>query len=167
MPAGKMRMSVASLMVVGLVLVTGGVWWSSRAQAKDECHQINTTQSAVANFANFTTAGEIKAGFLKGMTHFTGDPASLTPIRSTPAPPLKPTFSYTGDLLITTPSGTLTTRSVGVFENGPFGRGTQLDHVIAGSGLYSGAEGFLYFNFEADDSGAAFTSSVTGEICVH
>jgi hypothetical protein len=80
---------------------------------------------------------------------------------------VNPTFSYTGDLLITTVKGTLTTRSVGVFESGAFGRGTQFDRVIAGTGLYSGAEGFLSFNFEADATGAAFTSTVTGEICVH
>ena len=79
---------------------------------------------------------------------------------------MKPISSYTGDLQITTPKGTLTTRSVGVFEGGPFGRGTQFDRVIAGTGLYSGASGFLYFNFEANDTGAAFTSSVVGEVCV-
>jgi len=167
MQAWPIRIGVASLCFVGLVIVTGDALFSTQAEAQGQCHNINTTQTAVADFAHFTTAGEIKSGFLKGTTKFTGDPASLTQITSTPSPPLKPTFSYTGDLLITTPSGTLTTRSVGVFESGPFGRGTQFDRVIAGTGLYSGAEGFLYFNFEGDATGAAFTSTVMGEICVN
>jgi hypothetical protein len=43
-------------------------------------------------------------------------------------------FYYTADLEITTKKGTLTTRSVGVFEGMPFGLGTQFDRVIGGTG---------------------------------
>jgi hypothetical protein len=168
MQVWQSRIGVASLLFVGLVVVSGGVWLSSPAEAKGQCHSINTTQTAVADFENFTTTGEIKSGFLKGMTNFTGDPLSLTQITSAASPPVVPeTFSYTGDLQITTPKGTLTTRSVGVFEGVPLGRGAQFDRVIAGTGLYSGATGFLYFNFEADDTGAAFTSTVNGEVCIN
>lgn len=89
------------------------------------------------------------------------------PITGDTSPPVEmQTSSYTGDLQITTAKGVLTTRSVGVFAGVPFGRGAQFDQVIAGTGLYDGAEGFLYFNFEADDTAAAFTSTVTGEVCV-
>jgi len=162
----KIKIGMISLIVVGLV-VFGGISLSSRAAAKGQCHQINTTQTTVADFANFTTTGEIKSGFLKGTTEFTGDPSALIQISGTSSPPVEPqTFSYTGDLEITTAKGTLTTRSVGVFEGVPFGRGSQFDRVIASAGLYEGAEGFLYFNFVADDTGGAFTSTVSGEVCV-
>lgn len=165
MQTWKMRVGIASLIVVGLV-VLGSTLLSSPAEAKGQCHSINTTQTTVADFANFTTAGEIKSGFLKGETTFTGDPSSLTPITGSTAPPVElQTFSYTGELEITTAKGTLTTRSVGVFEGVPFGRGSQFDHVIDGTGLYAGANGFLYFNFVADETGGAFTSTVSGEVC--
>ncbi|MEZ4865719.1 MAG: hypothetical protein R3C14_30685 [Caldilineaceae bacterium] len=167
MQTQKLQRSVVSLMVIGLVAVGGTMWWSGPADAKGQCHSINTTQTTVADFANFTTAGEIKSGFLKGTTKFTGDASALTQITGTNSPPVEPqTFSYTGDLKITTAKGTLTTRSVGAFESASFGRGAQFDRVIAGTGLYADAEGFLYFNFVADDTGGAFTSTVSGEICV-
>jgi hypothetical protein len=149
------------------VLLTGALAWPGLAEAKGQCHKINTTMTAVADFSNFTTAGEIKSGFLKGTTKFTGDPAALTQITSAIKPPVRPdTFSYTGDLEITTNHGTLTTRSVGVFESGSLGLGTQFDRVIAGTGVFNGADGFLYFNFVADEAGGTFSSSVSGEVCL-
>ena len=163
----KLKIGITCFILLGLVVVTGNVLWFSQAEAKGQCHQVNTTQTTVADFANFTTTGEIKSGFLKGTTKFTGDSSALTQITGVTSPPVEPlTFSYTGDLQITTAQGVLTTRGVGVFEGVPFGRGAQFDQVIGGTGLYAGAEGFLYFNFVADDTGAAFTSSVSGEVCV-
>ena len=159
----KMLVGVTSLLVVGVMVVAGGMlMWSTPAEAHGQCHKIHATQTAVADFEAFTTAGEITSGLLKGTTKFTGDLTSLTPI--TGAEPL--TFSYTGDLEITTRKGTLTTRSVGVFEGVPFGVGVQFDRVIKGMGGFEGAEGVLFFRFEADDTGAAFTSSVNGEVCL-
>jgi hypothetical protein len=156
-----------SLFVALLGVIGGALTWPRLAEAKGQCHKINTTMTSVADFSNFTTAGEIKSGFLKGTTKFTGDPDALTPITSATKPPVKPeTFSYIGDLEITTNKGILTTRGVGVFEAVPFGRGTQFDRVIAGTGVFAGANGFLQFNFVADDTGGAFSSSVSGEVCV-
>jgi hypothetical protein len=164
----EMILRVTSFLV-GLIVVAGGMPTGSRqAKAEGQCHKINTTQTVVADFATFTTDGEIKSGFLKGTTKFTGDQSSLSPITSTNSPPVEPlTFSYTGNLEITTPGGTLTTRSVGVFEGIPFGVGTQFDRVIGGTGLFNGANGFLFFIFEADSTGGAFVSSVSGEVCVN
>jgi len=117
---------------------------SRQAKAEGQCHKINTMQAVVADFATFTTDGEIRSGLLKGSTKFTGDPLSLSPITGTNSPPVAPpTFSYTGNLEITTHDGTLTTRSVGVFEAIPLGVGTQFDRVIGGTGLFDGAKGFL------------------------
>ena len=165
----KILLGMTSLLVVGLMVVAGGMLtWSTRAEAEGQCHKIHTTQTAVADFSTFTTAGEIASGLLKGTTKFTGDPASLTQITGTVSPPVEPmTSSYTGDLEITTRKGTLTTRSVGVFEGVPFGLGTQFDRVIRGTGIFEGANGFLFFRFEADHTGGAFTSAVSGEVCIH
>jgi hypothetical protein len=138
-----------------------------RAEAKGQCHKINTTLTSVADFTTFTTTGEIKSGFLKGTTVFTGDGASLALITSVPSPPVEPfTFSYTGDLVVTTPKGTLTTRGVGVFKFSPFGLGSQFDRVIGGTGFFEGAEGHLYFDIVTDETGAVFTNQVTGEVCL-
>jgi hypothetical protein len=158
-----------SVLLVVCLAATGLMWLApGQAEAKGQCHQINTTHTSVADFENFTTEGEVKSGFLKGTTHFTGDPASLIPITSMPSPPVEPlTFSYTGDLQIMTDKGILKTRGVGVFEGVPFGIGTQFDRVIGGTDLFDGAEGFLYYTFVADETGAAFTSAVSGEICVN
>jgi hypothetical protein len=138
----KMILGITSLLV-GLIVVAGGMLPGSRqAKAEGQCHQINTTQTVVADFATFTTA--------------------------TNSPPVEPlTFSYSGDLEITTHDGTLATRSVGVFEGVPFGVGTQFDREIGGTGLFNGASGFLFFIFEADSTGEAFVSSVSGEVCVN
>jgi len=153
-------------LVVAMVL-TGALAWPRPTEAKGQCHQINTTMTSVANFSNFTTTGQINSGLLKGTTKFTGDPVAVTPITSATKPPVKsPTFSYVGDLEITTDQGILTTRSVGIFEGVPFGRAVQFDHVTGGTGLFDGATGLLYFNSVTDSTGGAFSSSVSGEVCV-
>jgi len=149
---------VIGLVATGLLLIA-----PDPAEAQGQCHKINTTQMSVINPSDFTTVGEFKSGILKGTSKFTGDQASVTPIPG----PAVPTVSYTGILEITTNKGTLTTRGVGVFETAPFGIGTQFDRVIGGTGLFAGATGFLYYTFTGDASGAAFTSVVSGEICVN
>ena len=164
----KVVIRVTRLVFVGLIVLAGGILLSSQARADGQCHMINTTITSVADFSTFTTEGEIKSGFLKGTTVFIGDALSLTQITSTVSPPVVPfTSSYTGDLKISTKKGTLTTRGVGIFEPGPFGLGTQFDRVISGTGLFDGADGYLFFNFETDDTGVVFTGSVSGEVCVN
>jgi hypothetical protein len=164
----KMLVSVTGLLGIGMIAVAGGILMrSASAGADGRCHTIRATQAAVADFEAFTTTGEITSGLLKGTTRFTGDQTSLTQITGTDSPPINLlTYSYTGDLKITTRKGTLTTRSVGVFEGIPFGVGVQFDRIIEGTGVFEGADGVLFFRFKADDTGAAFTSSVNGEVCL-
>ena len=164
----KIIIMVVSLVVAGILVVVGTLLMATEpVEAKGQCHKINTTLTSVADLAAFTTEGVIKSGFLKGTTQFTGDPVSLSLITSVPSPPVEPlTFSYTGALTITTDKGTLTTRSVGVFEGVPFGLGSQFDRVVGGTGIFEGAKGNLFYNFEADDMGQAFVSAVSGEICL-
>jgi len=149
------------------VIVTSGLVRPSPAEAGDNCYKIITTQSA-SLLPPFNTEGEVKSGILKGSTNFTGDESSITPISDLTTPPFSSggVVSYTGELLFTTRKGTLTTQGVGVFELGPFGRGNQFDRVIEGTGEFDGATGFLYFDFEADESGNNFASTVTGTICI-
>jgi hypothetical protein len=154
---GLKRLFVICLVVTGLTLSA-----SAQAEAKGQCHKINTTQTSVLDPSNFTTVGEFKSGLLKGTSTFAGEQDAVTPI---PGPSVL-TVSYTGILTITTDKGILTTRGVGVFETGPFGIGAQFDRVIGGTGFFAGATGFLYYTFTGDASGAAFTSVVSGEICV-
>jgi hypothetical protein len=148
-----------------LCLEISSVTWSNQAQANVGCKMINATMTTIADLATFTTVGQIR-GNLKGMTQFTGDPASLAQIASQSSPPLNTTFSYTGDLVITTKDGTLTTRSVGVFESVPFGIGTQFDRVMDGTGAFRGATGFLFFHFQANADLTRFTSTIAGELCL-
>jgi hypothetical protein len=148
-----------------LCLGISSVTWHSHARADGDCKTIKATMTTIADLAAFTTVGQIR-GNLKGTTQFTGDPASLVPIMSEPSPPLNPTFSYTGDLVITMKDGTLTTRSVGVFETVSFGVGTQFDRVIDGTGAFRGATGFLFFNFQANADLTHFTSTISGELCL-
>jgi hypothetical protein len=147
-----------------LCLGISSVTWHSHARADGDCKTIKATMTTIADLAAFTTVGQIR-GNLKGTTQFTGDPASLVPIMSEPSPPLNPTFSYTGDLVITMKDGTLTTRSVGVFETVSFGVGTQFDRVMDGTGAFRGATGFLFFNFQANADLTHFTSTIGGELC--
>ena len=157
---------LARILVLSLLFVGGAhTVLLSQAETQQECEEIEATQTVTANLSTFTTTGTIR-GDLKGTTQFTGDATSLTPISGTVTPPLNPTFSYTGNLVITTKKGTLTTRSVGIFEFVPFGTGTQFDRVIAGTGKFQGATGLLYFTFTANGDLSGFTSSVTGKLCL-
>jgi hypothetical protein len=148
-----------------LCLGISSVTWPSQARANGKCETIKATMTTIANLATFTTVGQIH-GTLKGTTQFTGDPASLAEIVSQSSPALNTTFSYTGDLVITTKDGTLITRSVGVFESVPFGIGTQFDRVMDGTGAFLGATGFLFFNFQANADLTHFMSTIAGELCL-
>jgi len=157
---------LTSILVFSLLLAVCGnnVLWSE-AEEQEECETIKATQVVTADLSTFTTTGTI-SGDLKGTTAFTGDATSLTPISAASTPPLSPTLSYTGTLVITTKKGTLTTRAVGIFESVPFGSGTQFDRVIGGTGKCEGATGLLFFSFTANADLSGFTSAVTGELCL-
>ena len=159
----KLSTGLKILLVIGLVATGLLLIAPDQARAQDQCHKINTTQTSVIN-ADFVAVGEFKSGLLKGTSKFTGDLNSLKPI---PDPESPLASSYMGILEITTGKGTLTTRGIGVFETVPSGIGVQFDRVIGGTGLFAGADGFLYYTFTADETGAAFTSVVSGEICVN
>jgi hypothetical protein len=146
--------------IAELVAAIPGVFAASR------CEAVTGTLVSTANLSNFTTQGTI-SGDLEGTTFFHGDQSSLTAVTASASPPLNGTDHYTGDLTITTKQGVLTTRSVGVFELIADGLGTQFDRILGdrSSGRFAGASGQLYFNFAANDTLTAFTSTYTGRIC--
>ena len=150
---------------VSLLCVGGSnVVLPSYGKADIACEKIEAKQTVLADLSTFTTTGTIR-GDLRGTTQFTGDATSLVPIAGTVLPPLNPTTAYTGTLVITTRKGTLTSRSVGIFELIPFGTDTQFDRIIAGTGEFRGATGLLYFTFTANGDLSGFSSVVTGELC--
>lgn len=150
--AGLGTLLATLFIIVGILLAA-----PAQVEADGQCHKINTTLTSQADLATFTTEGEIKSGFLKGTTRFVGEPAGTVGESS---------LSYTGTFEITTARGVLTTESVGVFETIPGGLGVQYDRVVAGTGIFAGAEGYLFFNFTANETGDVFDSMVTGEICL-
>jgi hypothetical protein len=154
--------------VLGLAAVAGGLLLTipGAAATNSECEAVNGTLTSTANLNNLTTQGTI-SGDLEGATFFQGDGTSLTLVTATNSPPLRPTVHYTGDLSLTTHKGVLKTRSVGVFEPGGNGLGTQFDRVLGdqSTGQFAGATGHLYFNFQTDSTGTIFTNTYAGEIC--
>jgi hypothetical protein len=160
-----MRRLIGVIVLVLLFMARGRMILSNPAETEMECREIEATQTVTADLSTFTTRGGIR-GDLRGTTQFTGDSTSLVPVSGTFSPPLNPTLVYTGDLVITTNKGTLTTRGVGVFENVPFGSGSQFDRVIAGTGRFRDATGILHFSFRANGDLSGFTSSVTGTLCL-
>lgn len=160
-----MRKAMSCVLVLPLLALPAAQVPLRAGGEERECKFIEARLTSVADLSTFTTRGRIR-GDLNGTTEFIGDAASLMPIAGPASPPLNPSFSYTGDLVITTRQGTLRTRSVGAFEFLPFGAGTQFDRVIGGTGKYRGATGLLFFNFIANGDLSGFTSSVRGELCL-
>ncbi len=128
-----------------------------------KCKEIKATQTTTFT-GPLSTAGTI-TGDLKGTTLFLGDDGSLTPIGNPPKP-ANPTFSYTGELVITTEHGTLTSRGVGAFEAVASGLGTQFDRITEGTGKFEGATGHLYFTFRANADLTGFATDIRGELCL-
>jgi len=154
--------ALASTMLLGAGIVAAD---SGHSPSDHEgCEDIEATIRSTADFDNFTTAGVIE-GDLDGTTMLTGDVSSIAVVNGETLPPLRSTVSYTGQLEITTEDGVLTTRTVGVFEQGPNGVGTQFENIVSGTGEFGNASGYLFLNFIADETGANFTSAVTGVLC--
>lgn len=161
-----MRKGLSCVLVLLLLLAIPGAGTPvAAAEDERECEFIQARLTSRADFSTFTTRGRIR-GDLRGTTEFIGDATSLMPIAGTASPPLNPSFSYTGDLVITTRHGVLRTRSVGAFEFVPFGAGSQFDRVIGGTGKFRGATGLLFFDFIANGDVSGFTSTVRGELCL-
>ncbi|HEY4731049.1 MAG TPA: hypothetical protein VIH41_07965 [Myxococcales bacterium] len=98
--------------------------------------------------------GTVYSGALAGTTSFAA--ATFTPTH------VETVFHYTGNLIITTRSGTLTIRDRGVLDMGK-GAYFEFQNVVAGTGAFAGAKGML--TSQGQFSGASFSGSITGKVC--
>jgi len=98
--------------------------------------------------------GTVSSGALAGTTSFAA--ATFTPTH------VETVFHYTGNLIITTRSGTLTIRDRGVLDLGK-GAYFEFQTVVAGTGAFQGAKGML--TSQGQFAGASFLGSVTGKVC--
>ncbi len=155
-----MNFKIRILATFALVVLTIGLFSSSRSvSAASNCQKAKGNLSVVNN-GNGTTSGTItQGGKLNGTTQavFT---SAFTP---TPDPN---TFSFTDDLSTTTNKGVLRTHNVGVFDTatGLFSAINRID-PNASTGDFAGATGVLYINGKTTDGGATFQAEITGEIC--
>jgi hypothetical protein len=101
------------------------------------------------------TVGNVASGDLAGTTQFTA--LTMTP---GPAPNL---VLYTGELSITTPSGTVTLRDMGLLDSAT-GRYLEMQHVISATGAYEGHNGILVSQGLATSTG--FQGDLDGSICI-
>jgi hypothetical protein len=129
------------------------------------CGRVSANLIAVVDFATFTADGAIH-GTLNGAIHYDGDATSVIPVNGSLFPPARDALAFSGQLTISTVHGDLVTRNAGVFETGPFGKGTEIGNVVDGTGIYAGATGSLYFTTRSDGSGTVFSERVSGTVCL-
>jgi len=111
------------------------------------------------------TATGPMVGTLRGTVNYEAYLADIVEISSGFGnDPVNSTASFTGTWTLTNKKGTLTFRDVGVFEQIPNSLGTSFSRVINGTGIYTGASGFLFLNFISDDTGLSFEEILRGEI---
>lgn len=119
------------------------------------------------------TAGTVRSrgagGIVAGTTRFralglgggvVGEPSIVFP----PAEPAS-TWSYRGDLAITTALGVLNLEDVGVFDTvrGSF---SEMNRVVGGTGIFRDAQGDLFMYGYSNASGTGFDGDIRGRVCV-
>lgn len=128
------------------------------------CRTVRFILHTKVDFASFTATGTATGG-LHGTVRFVGDATSVRPVEGEVLPSTRPALSYTGELTLRTPTGSLTTRNVGVFEPGPFGSGVEFGTIIGGTGRFADSEGVLSFAVSGDAGGMKFVEFGFGRIC--
>ena len=149
-----MRLFSKALAVFSLALLA-----SSSAQA-DACKQIDAPISTSYFLAGCTspvglcTAGTIGSGLLAGPTRFT-----VLTLAPGPSPY---ELLYTGELVITTRSGSVTVRDYGVF-NQATGQYFELQQIVSGTHRFKDATGALTSSGLGSTTG--FLGTLTGTVC--
>jgi len=165
-----MRMRLLLAVALGLVAV-GGVALTARRSTADErcrCHKIHggIRASVVAQGCTspvgLCTAGQFHGdGLLNGTTSLTAD--GIVPAAGMPAVEAQTTLSYSGLFTLTTPQGTLTTRDTGIFDTAGIGLFASRDVIVAGTGIFAGATGYIFYTGTGTTS---FDAEASGEICL-
>jgi len=116
-------------------------------------------------------AGRIRSrhGILSGTTAFqaTGLGGGVVGEPSIVFPPAEPptTWSYSGQLAVTGPLGTLDLEDVGVFDTAR-GTFTEMNRVMGGTGVWRDATGDLFIYGHAHDDFGGFDGTIRGQICL-
>jgi hypothetical protein len=114
--------------------------------------QVTTPTGAILGVASYTAQG-IGGGVV-------GEASVVTP-------PVEPstTWTYAGELVISTALGELVMSDVGIFDTAG-GAFTEFDRVVSGTGLFTGASGTLFINGFGFEDGSGFYSDIRGTLCV-
>jgi hypothetical protein len=149
-----MRLLSKTFAVLSIALLAS---WSAQA---DECKEVEaqiTTSYFLAGCTSpvgLCTAGTVGSGLLAGTTRF---------IVLTLAPgPSAYELLYTGELVITTKSGSVTLRDYGVF-NQATGQYFEMQNVVSGTRKFKNATGALTSSGLGSTTG--FSGTLTGAIC--
>ncbi len=149
---------VVGLAVVGLILVSGlAVASSNCKKVKGDFVLQPVTGPACTSPVGICATGTYKGG-IKGSSQFTG--SSLVPTADTPSSGV---VLLTGDNLIQTEQGSLTTKDAIVLRTTGAGEFSEVDVVVGGTGEFAGASGVIQAvgTFTADGGAGEYQ----GEIC--
>ena len=151
-----MRLVSTAVPALALALASGGAR-AARCTAIDTTIATTLSPCSAHNpspTVGLCTVGTVYSGALAGTTSFAA--ATFTPTH------VETVFHYTGNLIITTRSGTLTIRDRGVLDMGK-GAYFEFQKVVAGTGAFEGAKGML--TSQGQFFGASFLGNVTGKVC--
>ena len=140
------------------------------AAAHSRCHRLDDDagiQGALApdgcaSPVGLCTAGVFKGdSLLRGTTSLTAD--GLAVAAGMPLVEAATTLSYSGLLTITTRHGKLVVRDTGIFDTAGIGLFASRDVIVAGTGIFEGATGHIFFTGTGVTS---FDAHASGEICL-
>lgn len=130
---------------------------------------VSFVSTGCASPVGMCTRGVYRSSFISGTTSFQATGIGGLPVgeSSIVTPPAEPgtTWSYSGDLTITTRLGTLSFRDVGVLDTAA-GSFTELARPVSGTGAFVGMTGNVYVSGTVTESGDGFTGTVSGRLCV-
>lgn len=145
--------TTASLAAIALLAACGGT--DQRCTAVHTAIVTSYSQNPdCTSPVGVCTDGTIASGDFAGTTQF-----AATAARASASPD---TTFYVGDLVITTPSGTITLRDNGLL-NSATGFYLEMQDVLSGTGAYQGHTGMLISQGMATATG--FEGVLSGSIC--
>ena len=113
--------------------------------------------------------GDQKSGSVSGPTRYRAPGLGGAPVgeASTVTPASEPatTWSYAGELTITTRIGTLVLSDDGVLDTAA-GIFTGLNRPVSGTGALEGVTGQLFMSGNVTGGGTGFDGQVTGRLCL-
>lgn len=163
--------------MLGALLLLVSTTANAEASDGELCVPVYAEMSATFFSANCTspvgmcTAGNITTptGTVIGVASYTaqGIGGGAVGEASVVTPPVEPatTWTYAGELVVSTWLGELTFSDVGIFDTAG-GAFTEFDRLTSGTGLFEGASGTLFINGFGFEDGTGFASDIRGTICI-